>query len=173
MDKIDELISRFKRENTRSLENIKKSQKTNLIRELEPYIDDPRVIDLFLAIAKDEKEYDLARIEVLKIFEIADKLSGDNRNRVAESIRIVMLTSIDDLVRSYAGMAGASYMDFDGVARLMEQIVQDAKAPEDLRYSAFGAIRRAGPSTTRIQVLRALLGDEAFKKSAARVLGGW
>jgi hypothetical protein len=61
-------MSEFKSEKTNELVNIDFSRKPAIISSLEEFADDKRVSDFYFSVAVDESEYDLARIEALKIW---------------------------------------------------------------------------------------------------------
>lgn len=173
MDKIIELIGQYKSENIHSLENINDSRRPNIIVELEDFIDDARVVNFYLEVAQDEMEYDLARIEVFKIFEIWECTNYEFRKKIANAIREVLVNSHCDDVRNYAAMAASSYMDLEHVSEVVFDIVQDPREDANLRWNAFAAIKSHGPSLETIELLRALLRDNDFKQSAARILSEW
>lgn len=173
MSSATDLISRFKAEDTRSLEDIDKSRKPQIITDLEEFADDETVVDFLLSIASDENEFDLARIEAFKVFEIKEYESQEVRKRIATVIREVLLKSHDDQVLNYAAMAAASYMDNSEVVSEIERIVLDSKKDSDLRWNAFAAVKLNGPTPQLADTLRTLMADEEFKVSAERVLSEW
>src|ERR1700728_2857336 len=125
MDTVMNLISQFKDERTDRLENIDKSKKPRILTDLEEFADDPRVADFLLAIASDETEYDLARIEAFKIFEVKDFADRGVHNRVGRVIRNVLSASNDNDVRNYAAIAASNYMDIEGVAEEIDRLLHD------------------------------------------------
>src|SRR5213596_1527402 len=108
MDPIMNFINQFRAEETSRLDTLDKSRKPGLVLALEDCTDDERVIDFFLSVGSDESEYDLARIEVFKVFEVKEFADPDVRRRVGRMIREVLSHSHDDDVRNYAAMAAAS-----------------------------------------------------------------
>jgi hypothetical protein len=173
MASIDELIHRYRSEDTRSLENIDTSHEPEIILALEAYRHETRVIDFFLKVARDEGEYDLAHIEVFKIFELIEPAKKESRFNIAYAIQEVLLEGQDDEVRNYAAMAASSYMDNHAVAETIMGIVKNPREPTNLRWNAFAAIKSNPALPQSVDVLRALLRDEEFKTSATRVLSEW
>jgi len=86
MDLVMALINQFKAEETNKLDNIDKSGKPGVILSLENYADDERVIVFLLSVAADENEYDLARIEAFKVFEVKDFDDLAARTRIGHII---------------------------------------------------------------------------------------
>lgn len=173
MDTITDLIAQFKAENTSKLDDVDKSRKPSIVLALEDFADDDRAIDFLLSVASDESEYDLARIEVFKIFEIHEFVGLNLRNRVGNVIREVLSNGKDNDVRNYAAMAAASYMDVNQVIEQIDRILHDKLEDSNLRWNAFAAIKANGSSPISIDSLRRLLSDNEFKQSAGRVLSEW
>lgn len=173
MSSATDLISRFKAEEAGLLKGIDKSRKPQIIVDLEEFADDETVVDFLLSIASDEDEFDLARIEAFKIFEIKEYESQKIRQRIATVIREVLLKSHDDQVLNFAAIAAASYMDDSEVVSEIERIVLDSKKDSVLRWNAFAAVKLCGRTPQLDDALRALTADEEFKVSAERVLSEW
>lgn len=173
MDNIDTLIEEFNAERTSNLEKIDSSRKAKIVSILEDYADDHRVSDFFFRVALNEQEYDLARIEVFKILEVNDFANLDVRNMAANVICKVLSHCQDEDVLNYAAMAAASYMHYESVVAEVERILLDTAQPANLRWNAFAAIKTLGVSQRSSDLLRSLLVDDEFKKSAARVLSEW
>jgi hypothetical protein len=140
---------------------------------LDASADDPRVVELLLSVASDESEYDLARIEVLKLLGAKDFANPAVRTTVGRTIARLMSTTHDDDVRNYAAMAAGNYMDIEGVFKEVERILHDEEADRDLRWNAFGAMKAGGPSPRSVDSLQRLLDDEDFENSASIVLSKW
>src|ERR1051326_2772851 len=102
MDTINRLIEEYKTEETSTLDKIDSSKKPGLVLALEDYIEDKRVRDFFFSVALNEQEYDLARIEVLKILEVKDFSNPEVCEKAADVIRSVLSKSEDEGVRNYA-----------------------------------------------------------------------
>lgn len=173
MNTIMNLIDEFKSEQTSKLNNIDLSQKPRIVSALEDFADDQTVSDFYFSVALDEQEYDLARIEVLKILEVKDFVNLDVRKKAADIIRQVLSQSKDEDVRNYAAMAAASYMDNEELVGEIERILLDASEPSNLRWNAFAAVKSNGVSQRSTNLLRTLMPDDEFKQSAARVLSEW
>jgi hypothetical protein len=173
MDKVGDLIAQFRSEDTDRLANIDTSAKPSIIATLEDHTDDPRVGAFFLSVASDENEYDLARIEVFKIFEVHDHFDETLRQRIGRVIKDVLINSHDNGVRNYAAMAAASYLETEGLWQRIAELVRDNNADSDLRWNAFAAIESSGPSPRNIDVLRSLQRDGEFNQSSTRLLAEW
>jgi hypothetical protein len=173
MDAVTSLIGEFKAEESRKLTKVDPSRKPDIILALEDFADDARVVEFLLSVASDESEYDLARIEVLKLFEVKDFGDPVVRTRIGRAIARVLSTTRDDDVRNYAAMAAGSYLDAEGVFEEVERILHDDGADGDLRWNAFAAMKTGGPSARSISSLQRLLEDQDFKQSASQILSRW
>ena len=149
------------------------SRKPEIIEELEEFSDEDAVVDFFIKLITDENEFDLARIEALKIFEIKDYANKSTQRKIAQTIQFVLLESVDDDVRGYAAMAAANYMAFADLEFAVSKIVRDQSENENLRFNAFAAIMRSDSSPMRIALLRELRKDPLFKQSVERLLTKW
>jgi len=173
MDTALELMNRYKSEDTNSLENIDHSEKPNIVASLEDFTDDDRVMHFLLAAVCDEQEYDLARIEILKVFDVKCFRDLTVRRNLGRAIATVLRKSEEILVRNYAAMAAAQYMDLEEVSDTVAHILLDENEDFDLRWNAFAAIKSDGPSQRSIELLSRLRLEQEFEKSSERVLSEW
>jgi hypothetical protein len=67
----------------------------------------------------------------------------------------------------------AEFTDIRGIPTVLGHLALDPDEPIGVRFSAFTSLQRAGPTTECVSVLRQLLLDEAFDRSARRVLSLW
>lgn len=162
----------FRAEKTENLANCDESKKPGIIRKLEEFIGDASVVEFLLTVAADEREYDLARIEVFKVLEVND-FEQNFRNKIGQILSRVLQESNELLVKNYAAMAGSSYMDIDEVSEVVLRILQDPSTDSYLRWNAFAAVKANGCSEKFATVLRSLLHDAQFSHSALSVLQQW
>ena len=173
MDIVKSLIDKYTGEDTRKLADIDTSQKPGIVLALEDHVEDNRVSDFLFAITLDEQEFDLARIEALKILEVTEFRNLTTRDNAAEVICKVLHGSRDDDVKNYAAMAAAKYLDSGKVFQQIERILLDTKQPTDLRWNAFATIKLNGISGKSVALLKKMLSDDEFRESAERVLSEW
>src|SRR5581483_143194 len=166
MNEIDRLIASFRSEDTNSLSNPDTdSVKDRVISDLEEYSSDSRVLAFYLEVAANRHEYDLARIEVLKVLHVRPTTDEAERTQIGKVIADILLGDTDDEVRNYAAIAATSYMTAPGVADAVEQVLRDAQADPNLRANAFAAFESTGPIPRSVQAIRAVSQDTQFHQS--------
>lgn len=166
MDEVSRLIEAFEARATSSVRS-----KTDVLLDLER-LRDPRVVPFLVDVLADQREVTPVRIHVLKRLRNGN-LPAVYRPTVVEVIlRIVSDGSSPDL-RMQAVLALAEFTDLPGVPTVLGRVALDPNEPIDLRFSAFTSLQRAGATSECILVLRQLLTDEAFGRSARRVLSLW
>ena len=126
--------------------------------------------DLLNSIILDQDDYDLARIQALKILEIAE-VNTPHKAMLAQSLAQVLKQDNDDDVRNYAAIASRNFMEFDMVSAVAVEILQNNAEDMNIRYSVFSAIVGSQQADLRKLVLTQLLNDPEFARSAARYLG--
>jgi hypothetical protein len=173
MDEIELLIARFRGEDTPKLAKPDKSIKPGVIESLEEHAADPRALDFLLHVAADRQEFDLARIEALKVLELREPGSDEERRRIAPVLKDVLVGDPDDDVRQYAAMAAAYYMSESDLVDAVAQRAFDQGEDIDLRWNAFAALKQLGPTPRGIELLRAASEDAVFRNSALLVLKKW
>ena len=173
MDEIERLIARFRSEDTARLADPDKSIKPNIIQALEDHAADPRALDFLLHVAADRQEFDLARIEALKVLELHEARNDEERSRIAVVLTEVLVDDPDDDVRQYAAMAAAYYMSDDRLAAAIVRTAFDMGEDINLRWNAFAAIKQLGPTPHGIEVLRRASETPEFRTSALLLLREW
>jgi HEAT repeat protein len=128
MDRVDELISDFRNALETGRESAGKIDALSALARL----DDPRVTRFLIDVAGDPDEYDLARIEALKVLELAEVDPGD-REAVVRMLGRVLDQDEDDDVRSYAARALAGFTEVPGVLDVAASRVLDPDEDEDVR----------------------------------------
>lgn len=174
MSRVADLICQFQSEDTHALEDMDKSRKPDIVRELWPFAEDGVVIDFLISVASNEDEFDLARVMAFRVFENKQYRMQSDRTRIAQMIYTVLNRNKEDyLVLQYAALAAAYYMDHVQLKREVDRIMHDKEEECDLRWNAFAAVTRNPSTPQSVDSLRRLLADEEFSKSAARVLSEW
>jgi hypothetical protein len=138
--------------------------------------DDERVLPLFLRVLADEKEYDLVRIEVLKVLPLWDhegNVPAAAREEVGRLLTRVMLHDPDTLVRNYAAQAAYAFVDVPGVFPAAVKLLLDPDEDIDIRHAALYAVQVTGPTKEARDVLSHLRGDAEMGDHAERILQDW
>jgi hypothetical protein len=171
LDRVEELIRLFEREKVSEDPAAEYPERIRIIEELEE-IQDPRVISFFVDVVLNKDEYDLARIEILRILRVRAP-KEDEYGVIGRALIRVLIEDPDNLVKNYAAMALSSYMNTPGALEVVKEIVLDVDADKNLRYSAFGALEDAGAGRFTTDVMRELLKDDEMQDSAESVLNEW
>jgi len=171
LDRVEELIRLFEGEKLSEDPAAEYPERIRIIEELEE-IQDPRVISFFVDVVLNKDEYDLARIEILRILRVRAP-KEDEYGVIGRALIRVLIEDTDNLVKNYAAMALSSYMNTPGALDVVKEIVLDVDADRNLRYSAFGALEEAGVGRFTTDVMRELLKDDEMQDSAESVLNEW
>jgi hypothetical protein len=151
------------------------SKKISILQELE-YLSDSESIPFMIETALNKTEYDLVRIEALKIIGVKKMKSKRLHNTAAAALNSILRDEYDDDdVRNYAAMATGHYLETDGVFEALIIILYDETADTNMRWSAFAEIERAWELAPKIcaSVMRHMMNDSEFRESAVRVLNEW
>ncbi|HEV2765512.1 MAG TPA: hypothetical protein VGV38_21190 [Pyrinomonadaceae bacterium] len=165
MDEVGSLIERFEAETA--------SRKVSVLRELEERAGDERVWPFLMKVAADEAEYDLARIEALKIMGLKEGEDEEVDRQIGQVIQRILAADPDDDVRNYAATAASRYVEVGGVLEELEKIVLDPDEDVDIRWSAFASVEEMGPTNQSKKIMNKALRDEVFKDYTERVLKTW
>jgi hypothetical protein len=143
-----------------------------IITELEPHVGDPRVVDLYVSVISDPEEYDLARIECIKILGLWPPATRADRQRVGRAIAQTLWPDEDYLVRQYAAMSLGAYAQDDVVFEALATVLAHDD-DIDVRHNAVDSIREAGPDDRSLTLLRRMVNDPELGSAAARTLRDW
>ncbi|HMA35004.1 MAG TPA: hypothetical protein VKY74_11055 [Chloroflexia bacterium] len=131
------------------------------------------MLSFFLDVISDITEYDLARVEILKLLPAHDYTHSDRLKITQTLIQIFFNKSDDHLVRQWAAIAIQHYMDTTSAIEAIRKIVLDSEEGVVLRHNAFWALRNLGPTNQSVEVMRLLVSDEEFRSPATRILKEW
>jgi len=169
VDHVDRLIDEY---HVRSAVDIEDGGKTELLIDLEDHAADPRVFDLYATIVADPAEYDLARIECLKILALYPPESPADRQRVGRVIAQTLWPDEDYLVRQYAAMSLGPYAGDDEVFEALRTVlIHDDDV--DVRHNALSSVEEAGPDDRLRALLPKLVGDPELGSAVKRTLADW
>lgn len=169
MEQVQQLIAAF--HNQQQNKKNEYPGKMTIIRSLEER-DTPEVLTFFLQTVANPQEYDLARMEILKILRLY-KSDEQQRQNIAQVLVTIVKEDQDDLVRSYAIMALRNYTGIEQVDDVVERVVTDEDEDEDLRFNAFSVLERIGPNERTRRLLQDLAEDEVLGSAVKRVRKTW
>ncbi len=169
---VEDLISAFDAQQPTDVRGQEYGGKIEIVKKVERS-DDVRVLPFLLRVATDEHEYDLARMEVLTDLRLRTYANDDDRLTVGRAVMHVLLNDPDDDVRNYAAIAMRRFMDVPGALASVQQVLDNQDEEVVLRSSAFASMQRLGPTDQTIDIMRALIADSEFAKSASRILSEW
>ena len=143
--------------------------KCEFLRDIE-FEDVPGKWQLIHSVVANTGEYDLARVEALKILEIAD-MPDPERESFSALLVTVVATDQDDDVRNYAVMASKNFVnDNEALKELIIAVVADPNEDIDIRHNALRAVMALWDLPRRKVVLESLLADEELGSHAKREL---
>jgi len=141
-------------------------QKVEILQEIE-FEEIPEKWELLRSVIADKEEYDLARVEALKILEIAG-LPEEDLSSFCDLLISVIKTDEDYDVKNYAVIASKNFVnDSEELKELIIKIVLDPKEDKDIRHNAYAAVRGFYDLPGRKVVLEKLTTDKEFGKIAA------
>jgi len=141
--------------------------KVEAIAALDDHAGDPGVIAFLTEVTADPGEYDLARIECMKILRLWPP-AVPGLGREAGRAIVVALTGDDDLVRQHAAMSLGPYLH-DPV--VFEALTAAVSHDDDLsvRHNALAALAEAEPTERTAELLHRLAGDPELGAAVARI----
>lgn len=151
----------------KKLKTLNDDDKYDFIREVE-YEETDEKWDFFNAIIADESEYDLARIEALKIIGLYG-IPKPHKDKIAQSLECLVSDEEDDLVKSYVVMALKNFVEYPKLSNLAITILCTPDEDEDLRHNALSVVGRL-PDNVKKEILTTLLADEYMKPYAKQIL---
>jgi hypothetical protein len=167
-DQVGDLIARFRNALITGQES---NAKIDCLMELIRF-DDPRIDGFLVDVAGSADEYDLARIQALKVLEQRAVETGA-RDDVVRMISGVLEHEGDDEIRSYAARALAGFIDVRGALDIAAGLVLDPNEDDDVRHNAFFAIERSKPTPQAIAAMKRCREEAKFSSGASRVLRFW
>lgn len=156
-------------ENYRNLyDELKDWDKVEFIKKIE-FDEGDKKWQFLDSVIKDENDYDLARIEALKIIEIYEIPKLD-KDVLATTLESVILNTNDDDVKDYAVDSTPNFIEYDNIFQLVKKILLDENSDIDLRYSSLAAIEKIKDIKMKNEILTKLLDDKDMHKTAKRML---
>ena len=147
--------------------------KLDVLMDLER-VRDPRVVPFLLQRLEDREESADVRVHVVKqLRNGTGLLVPADRPAVAKSVAQVLADTSAAELRLQAALALGDFTGIDGVLAILSQIALACDESIDLRYAAFTAIERAGPTPECIAALGRIAHDETLGDAARSVLSAW
>jgi hypothetical protein len=167
MDEVERLIHAYQAQGSR----YSVVSKLDVLMDLER-VHDPRALEFMLRVLADPHEAREVRIEVLK--RVRDRrLGAGERPRIAAAFLELLHDSSSVDVRLHATLALAGFTEVAGVVAALGALASAPAESIDLRYAAFTALDRAGPTPEYLALLHHLADDETLGDSARSVLRAW
>jgi len=135
-------------------------------------IDDPRVVAFLMDIVNDAEEPTDVRIDALKRLREAPLTPGERSSVATVGLRVLQGQTGPALLL-HAALVLGDFVDIDGVLDALGAVARDDEEPLELRYNAFTALQRAGPTPESLALLRGLSGDETLGPSARALIIAW
>jgi hypothetical protein len=135
------------------------SEKCKIVEQMEGHLAAPEVLGFFLELIGDTSEYDLARIDALKILGLWEAPDLQTRHRIGLRLAEVLRSEEDVLVQQWAGIAAEWYADIPEVFTAVSAVLTDQGADLDVRHNCLAAVKRLGDSEVAVNVLRLLEED--------------
>ncbi|MCC9073886.1 hypothetical protein LNQ49_20075 [Flavobacterium sp. F-65] len=124
--------------------------------------------DLILEVIQDENEYDLARIEALKVIEIA-KIPKIVVEELCNIVVNLLKNENDYDVRNYVFIASRNLINYSiEIKNCINEIILSQEEDIDIRHNAYSAILKIVDQADKIKILNSLLDDNVFSKYAKK-----
>jgi hypothetical protein len=168
MDELQRLVDLFR---TRASSSVK--SKLDVLMDVER-VRDPRVVPFLLQLLEDPEESVDVRIHVVKQLRNGTGiLVPADRPEVAKAIATVLADTSTAELRLQAALALGDFTEMEGVLSILSEVALARDECIDLRYAAFTAIERAGPTPACIAALGQIARDKTLGDAARSVLSAW
>jgi hypothetical protein len=168
MDELERLVDLFR---ARACSSAK--SKLDVLMDLER-VRDPRVVPFLLQLLADRQESVDVRMHVVKQLRTGTGLLVPaDRPAVAQAIADMLADTSTPQLRLQAALALGDFTGIDGVLSILSEVALARDESIDLRYAAFTAIERAGPTPECIAALEQIARDETLGDATRSVLSAW
>jgi hypothetical protein len=168
MDELQRLINVYHSRTPSSVRS-----KLDVLMDLER-VRDPRVVPFLLQVLLDPDEREEVRVYVVKqLRNGTGVLVPADRPTVATALGSVLADTSTTELRLQAALALGDFTQVEGVLSGLCAVSLAGDEPVDLRYAAFTAIERAGPTPDGIAAVRQIARDETLGDAARSVLSAW
>ena len=119
-------------------------ERAELVAGFEDLLPNPEVIEFLVGVVANMDEYDLARIEALKVLQLFRSRDDDTHERIGNTIATVLKDDTDVLVRQWAAIAlDFNYHDLPEVRKIVIERLLDADEEINTRHNCLSVIKRA------------------------------
>lgn len=142
--------------------------KADLISVEFEFLDDYRKWEFLLPLLKEEQVYDLIKVNIYKIIEVAD-FNGLDLIVIKDDILACLKAEQDELVREYGFIALTwNFSNFPDVIDFCVETLANEQEEENIRHCAFSVITKS-KDLKKVHSLRdQLLNIKGFSKYVAR-----
>lgn len=155
MRTFEEQITRFY--SIKPDEQNEEHEKINVILDLED-LTDARVLPFFLNRVVDINEYDLARIEIIKIFAVRENQTNEFE-LIANAIQRILQQEDDSLVKQWAAQESSRYIENNSLFKALLRVVVDDDEYVGVRHNALCVIQEKGKNADSIKALESVIDD--------------
>lgn len=146
-------------------------EKVNYIFEIEP-VYEKEILNFLFQVSKDNKEYDLARIEAIKVLGLmATTCESDIQSHIANLLISLANSDKDDDIRIYSLQSLSLLNNLKYIPESIKDLILNTHEYELIRESAYSVVTSQKDNSDSICILKALCSDDLFKVSAHRDLG--
>lgn len=172
MQELDELIAKY-----HSVPFDAKGEawgKTTILESLEDHIDEPDVLNFVLSILANPDEYDMSRVELLKMFEGDRAQDFETHRRIGETIAATLRVEKDWLVMCWLSRVADWYSDVPAIVEVSIERLLDREEYSDVRCGCMAALEKLGPTEAVLRVFREIAAEGDDIASYVRhILGVW
>ena len=147
--------------------------KCAVVGGLEEHLEEPKALAFLLDLIGDPDEYDLARVDALKILQVYEPGSERVRRRVGRRLAKVLLAETDVLVQQWVAIAAGNFMSVPQVYAAVSVLLADGKSESGVRHNCLAALLRLGPSPRTRGPLEVLVADPQLGAQVRRILEEW
>jgi HEAT repeats len=168
MDELQRLVDVYRARSSSSAKS-----KLDVLMDIER-VRDPRVVPFLLKLVEDRHESPDVRIHVVKQLRTGTGvLVPADRPAVGNALAALLTARSPEQLRVQAALALGDFAEIDGVLASLGAVSLAHHESIDLRYAAFTAVERAGPTPESIAQLRQIAHDETLGGAARSVLSIW
>ncbi|MFJ6134803.1 hypothetical protein [Kitasatospora sp. NPDC092286] len=147
--------------------------KVRIVAALEDAVADPTVAAFLASVVADPAEDELARVECATVLRLSPPADPAAKREVADALLAAFADRDEDLVRQHVAMAFGPYADDPAVHRALAAALGEHEGDPLVPDNALFAVRQAGPSAQRADLVRTLLHHPELGGEAGRILDDW
>ncbi len=153
-------------------ENGENDDRIDILSDLENHLPSSRILRFLAGVISDREDFDMARIEAMRIASLAEIEKPGDRVQLADALESA-LADPHELIQRWAGNYAVSFIDVETVFDACAQMLLDRGADLDARHNCLFAIQTIGPTEQVTGILQDLVTDEPFELHAKELLWEW